>query len=512
MKKDSSNRDELGSSLIDTISEGAQHALKARPTISIRTRLSLGFFVWFILSIGITLVSIIIIARIQDKLFFMEALQSYTFEIQQARRFEKNYFLYGTNFEDTLEHVRNAKKILQNEKSNLQSVIGPDDIKSMQKHLVRYEELLMEVRDIDKEGGPGSDKYKTVESRIRDHGGEMLTAAGTVLATERASINRMLATSKKIPVIFLAVLLCLIIYLTIFIARQMLAPLNRMMQATRRISKGDFTPITPKRRYHDEFSELAVAMNRMMVQLVQRHDMLLQAHKLKAVGTLTAGIAHELNNPINNIILTSSAMQEEYKDLDEDELDEMIGDLIGESERAQKIVRNLLDFAREREMETEPLDIERIIAETLQLASNQIKFAKVKVSGEIESDLPHVFGDRQQLTQVFLNIILNAIDAMAQGGSIKISVESTKDREYVAVDFTDTGAGIPPQILSEIFDPFFTTKKKGKGTGLGLSVSLGIIQKHGGDIKARSAMGKGTTMTVLLPVARVPAEIPDKSS
>jgi signal transduction histidine kinase len=226
------------------------------------------------------------------------------------------------------------------------------------------------------------------------------------------------------------------------------------------------------------------------------------------VGTLTAGIAHELNNPLNNIILTASMLLEDYKDISDEDRVDMINDLVGQSERAQRIVRNLLDFARESEIESEQHRVQDIIEETLQLASNQIKLAKVKVQGELAENLPSIYGDRQQLTQVFLNMVLNALDAMPGGGTLSIAVNNTRDRDFVTVEFSDTGVGIPEQNLNSIFDPFFTSKQGAKGTGLGLSVSLGIIKQHGGDIKVKSQVGKGTTFTIILPVAKVPAEIP----
>jgi signal transduction histidine kinase len=280
-----------------------------------------------------------------------------------------------------------------------------------------------------------------------------------------------------------------------------------MVEYSRRIAQGDFTPITPRKKYHDEFSELSVTMNQMMQQLVYRQELLMRAHKLKAVGTLTAGVAHELNNPINNIILTASMLHEDFTELSQEECLELVGDLVSESERAQKIVRNLLDFARESEAELESHSVGDIVEQTLRLASNQIKLAKVKISGEVEENVPPIHGDHRQLEQVFLNLVLNALDAMPHGGSLKIKVMNTDDREFVAVVFEDTGIGIPKQHLREIFDPFFTSKKAAKGTGLGLSVSLGIVQGHGGDIRVQSEVGKGTAFTVLLPVAKVPAEI-----
>ena len=333
----------------------------------------------------------------------------------------------------------------------------------------------------------------------------MVTVAQELVANERMSVQSMLLMSQRIPIVFLVVLVLLIVYLAFFITRQMLAPLGRMLEATRRIGDGDLTPITPRRRYNDEFSKLAIAINHMMRQLVHRHGLLVQAHKLQAVGTLTAGVAHELSNPINNIMLTAAMLLEDYKELpDEDRLD-MVNDLMGQSERAQKIIGNLLDFARESEIESESISAQAMIEETLLLAANQIKLAKVKVKGELDPDLPPIYGDRQQLTQVFLNMVLNALDAMPKGGTLTISISNSKDRDFVAIDFADTGTGIPEHVLSNIFDPFFTTKSQATGTGLGLSVSLGIIKQHNGDIKVESQVNKGTTFTVLLPIAKIPA-------
>jgi signal transduction histidine kinase len=151
--------------------------------------------------------------------------------------------------------------------------------------------------------------------------------------------------------------------------------------------------------------------------------------------------------------------------------------------------------------------VQGIVEETLRLASNQIKLANVKIEGEMEENVPAIYGDRQQLEQVFLNLVLNALDAMPDGGVLRIKLLNSPDRESVAVVFEDTGIGIPKQHLGDIFDPFFTSKKAATGTGLGLSVSLGIVQRHGGDIRVESEVGKGTVFTVLLPVAKVPADI-----
>jgi len=494
---------------LEKSAEEAQRALRGRPSVSIRRRLSLGFLLWFLSTLALAIVSIVIISRIRTKLTFMEAATNYTFEIQQARRFEKNYFLYGTNLTDALEHVHNARAILEKERHNIAAVVGQSDFRTMAGHLKHYEKLISQLLAMGQRKGTNRDSSQLheIEDGLRKHGAVMVAVAEDLVSEERKSVHSMLVMSQRIPVAFLGILILLMVYLAWFVSTQVLAPLNRMMGYSRRIARGDFTPITPRKKYHDEFSELAMAMNHMILQLVYRQELLMKAHKLKAVGTLTAGVAHELNNPLNNIILTAAMLQEDFKELSEEQCLEHVNDLVGESERAQKIVRNLLDFARESEVELESHSVQGIIEETRQRASNQIKLAKVRVEGEMEDNVPAIYGDRQQLEQVFLNLVLNALDAMPDGGVLKIKLLNTEDRESVAVVFEDTGVGIPKQHLRDIFDPFFTSKKAARGTGLGLSVSLGIVQRHGGDIRVESEVGKGTVFTVLLPVAKVPADI-----
>jgi len=213
-----------------------------------------------------------------------------------------------------------------------------------------------------------------------------------------------------------------------------------------------------------------------------------------------------LNNPLNNITLTSAMLEEDYGTLDDEERLDMVRDLSEQAERATRIVRNLLDFARESEMEQELMAVGQLVVETLQLTSNQIKLKKAKVECRVSPNLPPVHGDKQHLSQVFLNLILNALDAMPSGGILEIGVENSSEPGYIAVEVKDNGDGIPDHIVTSIFDPFFTTKHSGKGTGLGLSVSLGIVKKHGGDIRVESQVGTGTTFTVLLPITAVPAE------
>jgi len=496
--------------LMDKAEIETQKALLERPSFSIRARLSLGFLLFFILSFGVTVAALVIISEIENKLKFMEAVSTYTFEIQQARRFEKNFFLYRTNLDDALTNAHQAEKILLANRDKIKAVVGEKNFATMLAHVKRYQELLAGLPTYQKTRmNPGQISIEAIEAELRTHGAEMVSVAQKLVDNERQSVDRMLSISKRVPLIFLIFLLFLIVYMVNFLARQMLGPLTRLMAATQRIAGGDFTPIRPARRYRDEFTNLTLALNRMIHELQHRQEILIQSHKLQAVGTLTAGVAHELNNPINNIMLTANMLLEDYKNLDDNERLEMINDLVNQAERSKNIVTNLLDFARESELKSELLSIEKLVNETIQLISNQLKLSKVKLAVEIPPHLPSVYGDAQQLTQVLLNIILNAIDAMPQGGNLRITAQLAKERDFIEIQVTDTGVGIPEHFLPHIFDPFFSRKPSGKkGTGLGLSVSLGIIRKHGGDIRVKSNVGTGTTFTIVLPTAQIPADIP----
>jgi len=482
-------------------SEQAQKLLQDRPTFSIMTRLILVFVLWLVLSLGIVIVSIYVTSEIEIKLYFLEISDMYSFEIQQARRFEKNYFLYHTNLDDALSHVHKARQIRQKGKIDFLTVLGKQEYERVRDHLSRYEELLSSLKT-----NISEKQQNEIEIELREHGSDMVTMAKELVAEERSTVNSLLDVSKRIPLIFLAILVLLITYIAVFTVRQILWPMKRMMAATQRISDGDFTPLLPQRKYNDEFSSLAIAMNHMMQQLIHREEALVQSHKLRAIGTLTAGIAHELNNPLNNIVLTASMLKEDYNDLKDEERFDMLNDLVNESDRAQKIIRNLLDYARESEIVPVSIDLQGVIRETLRIVGNQIVLSKVKVNFKFTDTLPHVLGDRKQLIQVFLNIILNSLDAMQKRGTLTVSIEISKNRDYVYTKFADTGIGIPEEKLSTIFDPFFTTKPEGKGTGLGLSVSQSIIKKHGGNITVESQVGKGTSFTVLLPTAMIPAD------
>ncbi len=471
--------------------------LLKRPIFSIRAQLILAFTLVFALCAAVTLWSIYTLSELQEKLSFLQVTDSYVTEIQQARRFEKNYLLYGTNLADALEHLEKAEKILETSGPTMERVLGRHDSLTMSELFHDYRALLA---GLDKPHT--ATEHDRIETALRDHGSKMISFAMELARKERDSVDRTFLLARRVPFIFLVLVMILMLATATFLLRSILGTLSRFMEYTERIGRGDFSPIKPARKYRDEFSHLALAFNHMIDELERRHRILVESHKMRAVGNLVAGVAHELNNPLNNIFLTAAALEEGQEVLGAAERKEMLDDLMGEAERSQKIVRNLLDFARESDMRIEPLDLEEILRTSIRLVSNQVKMSKVRLAVDIPPDLPHVHGDSQMLCQVFVNLILNAVDVLPENGAIAITVHKSPRGEFIDVDIADDGPGIPEPVLSRIFDPFFTTKPR--GTGLGLSVSQSIVKKLGGFIEVKSRPGEGTTFTVKLPKTEVP--------
>jgi len=233
-------------------------------------------------------------------------------------------------------------------------------------------------------------------------------------------------------------------------------------------------------------------------KLQETHLQLVSSEKMASLGKLAAGIAHEINNPLGGILIYSSLMMEDLPEEDPKRGD--LARIVQETGRCKEIVKSLLEFARQTEPKKEPTDINRAINDGLFFLVNQALFHNIRIVKNLDPFLPFVRGNSGQLKQVFMNIIVNAAEAMHGNGNLTIATSLSPDRKTVWIEFADTGEGIPEENLSRIFDPFFTTKDVGKGTGLGLATSYGIVQDHGGTINVRSKVGLGTSFIIGLPI------------
>ncbi|MGD9238532.1 MAG: histidine kinase dimerization/phospho-acceptor domain-containing protein, partial [Desulfobacterales bacterium] len=338
-----------------------------RPSFSFRLQVILGFLLLFFLSMTTLIGSMAGIRQIQNKLSFVLATERFLFEIEQARRWEKNYFLYGTNLTDAAESANNAKILLSQNLKSYQK-IAQQQAEEIVKNLDGYQNLLNDLSLFDRKspsGGPA--KKHEIEIELRKKGSAMVEIAASLARKEEDSMNDLLNLIQRIPIYALAVYLFLLTYIIYFLSQRFMKRLNSLVNSTQRIASGGFSPIIPIHKTRDEFTTVSVAINKMMEELDSRQTAMVESHKLKAIGTLTAGVAHELNNPINNIMLTAYSLLEEYEELSKRDMLEMINDLIKEADRSRSIVRNLLDFARESESVSELINLGELVEETLKL-------------------------------------------------------------------------------------------------------------------------------------------------
>lgn len=294
--------------------------------------------------------------------------------------------------------------------------------------------------------------------------------------------------------------------LVLLIVRTFSRPLQRITLAAVQVTNGAYGT-TVEEDSNDEIGLLAESFNQMSLkmaadieQLQKLNEQLVRTEKLAAVGTLAAGVAHEVNNPLASISSLVQMLQTQ-PDLDAN-TQETLRLVQSQVTRITQVTRDMLNFARVRPAARIEVDVNSILAASLRLANFDRNFQKLHLTTKLSENTPKILLDSDQIQQVFLNLLLNARDAMPEGGEIQIETKFVKDE--VVVEIADTGAGISPENLSQIFDPFFTTKPAGKGTGLGLAVCYGIITAHGGRIEVISNNEKGTKFIVGLPVNSEP--------
>ncbi|MBK8975342.1 MAG: HAMP domain-containing protein [Planctomycetes bacterium] len=338
------------------------------------------------------------------------------------------------------------------------------------------------------------------------------------------------ATSAFVFGLLATLVVCTLVGVGVF--RFVTRPLRRLVGGMHRVSRGDLDSHLPADR-RDELGDAARSFNAMTAELrVARTELelwtqtleqqveqrtkqlqaaqaqVVRAEKLSSLGVLAAGVAHELNSPLTGILTFAHLLlqrnakgSQEYEDLEV---------IISETNRCAAIIRQLLDMARDRAPQRKTQDIVSVLRRAVALVENQSIFHDVNIRTEFEPDLPLVSCDDSQMEQVFLNLLINAAEAMPGGGRLTIrarrlpaaDTEADAAPERVELSFQDTGIGIPEEAIGRVFDPFFTLKEVGKGTGLGLSVSYGIIENHGGSFGVDSKLGQGATFTIVLPALR----------
>jgi two-component system NtrC family sensor kinase len=292
-----------------------------------------------------------------------------------------------------------------------------------------------------------------------------------------------------------------------FLISGILKPVSRLVYASKQLAKGDLTHRVESAT-KDEIGELADSFNLMASSIKERDDRLKasaqqkiqESERLASIGRLAAGIAHEINNPLGAVLVYSNLLLEESKLKGPEE--ESLRKIVRETIRCKEIVKGLLDFARKTKPKKEPAYISSILDSVISLVEKQSLFQNISITRKFNGCMPMVMVDKSQIQQVFLNIILNAAEAMQGKGNLTVSIKLLKRGKFIEIIFADTGCGIPRDDMQKLFEPFFTTKEQSSGIGLGLAISYGIIKNHGGNIEVNSRVGKGTEFYIRLPVER----------
>ena len=304
-------------------------------------------------------------------------------------------------------------------------------------------------------------------------------------------------------IIMVAITTSALLGLILFFTRKMIKPIDHINVMSKKVIRGDLSArcgIYPSGEMGvlcQTIDQMADAIERREKELQRAtQQQVCQSEKLASIGRLSAGIAHEINNPLTGV-LTFAHLLKQKKNNDEEDVKD-IETIINETTRVREIVRGLLDFARQTPFQKEHTNINDNLHLILKLIKNQKEFKNIVFVEKYSENIPAFYGDKNQLQQVFLNLLLNAGEAVLKNGNVTISTSMKKNKIMIAIE--DNGCGIKKENMVRIFDPFFTTKPAGKGTGLGLSISYGIIQQHDGQIECESVEGEGTTFTIFLPI------------
>ncbi|MDO8281733.1 MAG: ATP-binding protein [Thermodesulfovibrionia bacterium] len=340
----------------------------------------------------------------------------------------------------------------------------------------------------------------TENGYIRDVGVNVIkgTRSELHIGIREDSLRDTLVSTRNITVPIIGLVMLLGIVASVFLSRLVTEPLNKFVEFTKVLGRGEFGRRVEVRS-GDEIGELAESFNRLSMELKNVSDKmeeayaythLLQAEKLSSIGQISAGLAHELKNPITALRMLFQG----YKDRP-DMTREDAAVITNEIDKIDNILSGFLGFVKQKGANLANVNLKSLIDRVLSLATFDIQSHDITIQMDMLETLPAVYADRSLLEQVFLNLVLNAIEAMPKGGEIRISGKT--DENFVEVMVWDRGSGIPPDLKAKVFDPFFTTKET--GTGLGLSIAYNIIKTHGGRLYFSSSEKLGTVFTVRLP-------------
>ena len=426
------------------------------------------------------------------KFRFVEIADDLNASFLEMRISEKNYFLYKDR--TALDEIENKINITLESigavEKDITAAIGEKNLSQLKEYLKSYAAAIEQIRS-------NTRKSVRLEAKLRAEGQKLREYFKNITQIERRSVNAIILKSKKVLFISFLVILLLSVFGGRFIAKKIVASMRDIEGLAVSISEGSFKKIEDIRT-DDECASVIRAMNFMSDELKNREEEIIQSKKLASLGILTAGVAHELRNPLNNISMVAQNFLEMYDSLDREHRIGLMHKVEEETKRIEEIVKNLLDFAKPKVANLEEADINRTVRKVVNLMQNTLDISNIELNLSLDPSVPHVFIDGPQIQQVLVNLILNAVQAMSPGGKLSIKTYGGHEGGSVIIEVSDTGKGIPHEFLPYIFDPFFSTKGV-EGTGLGMSISYGIIRNHKGSIRVESTINEGTTFTIELP-------------
>ncbi|MBT3177591.1 MAG: HAMP domain-containing protein [Desulfobacula sp.] len=469
---------------------------------NLRQKIFLHFLIFTIVNGAIWFFSYYSNSTINQKLIIIEKKKDLLDTVLEARRYEKNFFLRKNKSDLTqalsyIEKTAEKQQIIENEFSGLLEDMTSvrqrtQTIKMYKKNM----EDLYNTYDFNALEAGQLKKFKQIQDTVTLIGRTLTTDIEQIERKERERVFDLLERSKKYLLASLLSLFLLTFLTAFFLVKNVNRPLKAIEESIRRIVSGDFNKI-PSIQTGDEFESLANSLNDMIEELGKRKNQLVQAEKMSSLGTLTSGVAHELNNPLNNISTSIQIILEEIEEPDIEFKRNLLVEVEQQIDRARDIIRALLEFSRQSEFSVEPVVFNTLVQSTMHLIAGEIP-AGIDIQTQIPPDLEGEM-DPRRIQQVLLNLIINGVYSMTKGGTMTISAFRDEESAQFIFKVTDTGLGISKKNLAKIFDPFFTTREVGKGSGLGLSIIHGIIEQHHGTIRVESTEGIGTTFTVNLP-------------
>jgi len=515
--------------------------------MSLQKKIILSFLISSMLIAILAIFAYVNFIEIRKEILNLELSDTLRSKTLQLRRHEKNFLLYRDvrEIESVHSYIKEIKDILDLNKpldttgqiTNLQASIEDysqrfsrietltweflDNIGKLKARNAHYaiffplmeatflESPAVNAKQIEILFKPGSDSaillnlrdLETEITTLRKIGEEILTLSKYLDTVTREKVDRTIRLSQTALLILFPLFLFVGFTALLVIIRSAVKQMKMLTNAIEKTGKGDFSSL-PAPAKHDEVGALIDAFNKMENDLIARdkeiekkNEELLQSRKLASLGTLASGVAHELNNPLNNIYLAAQILT---KEIDTETcpgiIKETVGDIYSQTLRVKRIVSDLLAFAREKPPELAPVQITVLIKGILTQMAATDDLGDVRYAIQVQKDAM-VLADSHMMEQVFINLFNNAVDAMEGKGLLTITIDH--DGPLVKISVSDTGKGIPKEKLQRIFDPFFTTKDH--GTGLGLAIVYSIIEKHKGKIDLQHTSEKGSTFVITLP-------------